>query len=269
MTLIKKAVLSSLIFALNYFLFSSSITSNYFLSSSCSLAIALSVYIVMKSCIEVVTELNNRFTDYEALHLLIIRFIESLSNRRNLPSLLEEAYKMSYKRSEALLKAREMVKVMLCKKILKVKSARASGGTRPSSPLTRLALSLLEKLDFIDEISLRSLMISLHDLSFSLCLNAKKLRDLIAVEKLKYRVLQIASAMALGFIIKAFFTLAKFTSTNLTASVYVFTSFALLSITIFTLFTYIIQLHHPSLKNLAVCFTIFAALIFPPLYGWV
>ena len=267
MTFTNKAVFSSLIFALNFFLFFLSITLNFFLSSSCSLAIALFVYIVMKDCIEIVTELNNRFTDYEALHLLTIKSIESLSRRRNLPSLLEEVYKMPYKRSEALLKARKIVKGLLCKKILKVEKARASGGTRLSSPLARLVLSLLERLDFIDEISMRSLMISLHDLSFSLYLNAKKLRDLIAVERLKYRVLQMASAMTLGFVIKAFFTLVRFSSINLIPSICVFTSFALLSITIFTLFTYIIQLHHPSLKNLAICFTIFAALIFLPPYG--
>jgi len=267
MALIGKAVFLTLIFASNFFLFLFSITSNFFLSFSCCLTITFFVYMVMKGCIEIVTELANRFTDYEALHLFVTKSIKSLCRQRNLLSLLEEAYRMPCKGSEARLKMRRVIGDLLCKKILKGKRRNFSGATKLSSPLTRLVFSLLEKLGSIDEVSLRNFMTSLHDLSSSLYLNAKKLRELIAVEKFKHRVLQIASSMTLGFVIKTFFAFARFSSMNLTINVLVFASFALLSITIFTALSCVIQLRHPSFKDLALCFVLFAALVFP-LHGW-
>ena len=267
MALVGKAVSLTLAFASNFFLFLFSMTSNFFLSFSCSLVTIFFVYIVVKGCIEVVTELTKRFTDYEALHLFATKSMKSLGRQRNLLSLLEEVYKTPCKRSEAQLKIRGIVGDLLCKKILKVKKKNFSGATRLSSPLTRLVFSLLEKLDSFDEASLKNFMTSLHDLSFSLYLNAKKLRELIAVERLKHKVLQIASSMTLGFVIKIFFAFTRFSSTNLTYNVLTFVSFALLSITIFTTLTCTIQLRHPSFKDLVLCFTLFVALACLPLNG--
>lgn len=267
-TFINKALPLVLIFTSNFFLFLLSTTSNFFLSLSCSLAVAFFVYMVMKSCIEVIAELNNRFVDYEVLHLFATKSFKSLASRRNLLSLLEEVYKVPNARSEAQLKMKRIVGGMLCKKILRAEERNLSSATKLSSPLTKLAFTLLEKLDFIDEVSLRALVTSLRDLSFSLHLNAKKLRELIAVEKLKYKVLQIASSMTLGFVIKTFFAFARFSSTNLVSNALIFASFALLSITIFTVFTCIVQLRYPSLKDLALCFAIFITVILMPPYEW-
>jgi hypothetical protein len=266
---IGKAFPLTLLFALNFLLFFFSTTSNFLLSSSCSLVIAFFVYAVIKGCIEVVAELNNRFTDYEALHLFATKSFKSLDSRRNLLSLLRETYEVPCTHSEAQFKMKKMVRDMLRKKILKAKGKNPSGTTKLSSPLTRLVFLLLEKLNFVDEVSLRNFAASLHDLSFSLYLNAKKLRELIAVERLKYKVLQIASSMTLGFVIKTFFVFARLSSMNLAPNIFVFTSFALLSITIFTAFAYIIQLRYPSFKNLTICLLIFVVLLFLPPYEWV
>jgi hypothetical protein len=264
-----KAISLTLVFASNFFLFLFSMTSNFFLSFSCSLTTIFFVYIVVKGCIEVVTELTERFTDYEALHLFVTKSIKSLGYQRNLLSLLEEVYKTPCKGSEAQLKIRGIVGGLLYKKILKVKKKNPSGAAKLSSPLTRLVFSLLEKLDSFDEASLKNFMTSLHDLTLSLYLNAKKLRELIAVERLKHRVLQIAFSMTLGFVIKTFFVFTRFSYTNLTSNVLTFVSLALLSITIFTTLTCAIQLRHPSFKDLTLCFTLFAALACLPLNGWV
>jgi len=217
----------------------------------------------------VVTELNNCFTDYEAFYSFTTKSIESLGRQRNLLSLLKETYKMSHKESEAQLKTKGIVRDLLYRRTSGAKRTNPSSATKISSPLTRLAFSLLEKLNLVDEASLRNLVTSLHDLSFSLHLNAKKLREFIVVEKLKYRVLQMASSMTLGLVMKTFFAFAKFSFVNPIPSALVFISFASLSITIFTVFTCIIQLRYPSFKDLAICFIILAVIIFLPPYGYV
>lgn len=265
MTLINKALILVLFFASNFFLFFFSTTSNFFLSSFCSLAITPFVYAVMKCCIEAVEKLSNRFTDYEALYLFATSFFKSLGSQRNLPSLLEEAYNASHARSEAQLKMKKMIGKMLRKRILKAEKNPLST-TELSSPLTKLAFLLLEKLDFVDETSLRDFAASLHDLSFSLYLNAKKLKELITVEKLKYKVLQTASSMTLGFVIKTFFIFARFSSTNSVFNIFVFISFATLSIMLFTVFACIIQLRHPSLKDLSLCLATFITVMLIPPY---
>jgi len=267
--LISKVLVLALAFTLNFFLFFFSTTLNFFLSFCCSLVITSFVYMVMKSCIEVVRELNNRFTDYEALYLFTIRSLKSLGSRRNLLSLLIEAYKVLHVQSEAQQKMKRIIGDTLRKKILKVKKENLLSVTELSSPLTKLTFSLLEKLDSVDEASLRDFMTSLHDLSFSLYLNAKKLREVMTVEKLKYKILQMASSMTLGFVMKTLFMFTKFSSTNITLNVFVFTSFALLSITIFTVFACIIQLRYPSLKDLILCLTIFIAVTLAPPHVWV
>lgn len=264
----RKVMLWAFLLASSYFCLFFSVTSNVLLSLSSSLLIFFFTYVTMRELAETITGLNARLTDYEALNLLATTLLSSLDSRRNLLSFLEGAYRSPDNRSQALLKMKNVVRKSLHQRIFKCKRLN-NQETRLSSPLTRLLFSLIGKLDFIDESSLKDFFISLHKLSFSLYLNAKKLKDLIVVEKVKYKVLQVASSMTLGFVIKTLSVFMKFSSSNISFSLFTFISFATLSITLFIVFPSIIHLRFPSFKDLAVCIFIFLTFMILPPYGGV
>lgn len=252
--------------ALSYFFLFLSVSSNILISLSCFLLIIFFMYMTLRDLAEATTELTSRLTDYECLNLLTTKLLSSLDSRRNLLSLLEGVYKSSEHRSQALSRMRSAMKNTLYQRIFKCKRSD-SREAMISSPLTKLLFSLIEKLDFVDESSLKVFFTSLHSLSSSLYLNAKKLKDLITAERLKYKVLQVASSMTLGFMIKMLSVFMRSSSSNASFNLLTFTSFAILSIMLFIVFPSIIHLRFPSFKELVLCIIIFLVFIVLPPYG--
>ncbi|TDA34770.1 hypothetical protein DSO06_04375 [Candidatus Nezhaarchaeota archaeon WYZ-LMO8] len=261
----KKVALWSSLLALSYLFLFLSIVPNILIALS-FFPILFSVYVTLRDLAKITEELTDRLVDYECLNLLAARSISLLDSRRNLLSLFDGIYKSPTHRSHALLRMRLAVGKVLQQKIFKFKILNDQEA-RISSPLTKLLFSLIEKLDFIDEHSLRELFTSLHNISSYIYLNVKKLKELIAAERLKYKVLQTASSMTLGFMIKILSIFTILSSPNASFSLITFTFFAALSIMLFIVFSSIIHLRHPSFKELAFCIFIFLAFIVLPPYG--
>lgn len=258
-------MLWSLIFMSSYFFLFFSETSNIPASLGCSIFITPFAYITLRDLTNTVAELMSRLTDYESLNLFTFRLLSSLDSRKNLLSILEGICKSSDHKSLSSLKTKNAIRKVLYRRIFKCRRSHDQEVIF-SSPATKLFFSLVEKLDFIDEPSLKAFFTSLHKLSSSLRLNAKKLRAFIVAEKVKYKVLQVASSMTLGFMIKTLSIFMNFSSFAL-PNLLTLTSFAILSIIFFIVFPSIIQLRHPSFKELALCIFIFLTFMISPPYG--
>ncbi|MEM1625377.1 MAG: hypothetical protein QXZ45_03640 [Candidatus Nezhaarchaeales archaeon] len=226
------------------------------------------MYITLRDLTRIIMELTDRLIDYECLNLFVTKSISSLNSRRNLLSLFDGIYKSSNYGSQAFLRMKSAIEKVLCQKIFNFKNFNDQEA-KISSPLIKLLFSLVEKLDFIDEHSLRDFFTLLNSISSFIYFNIKKMKDLILVERLKYKVLQIASSMTLGFMIKTLSIFTTFSSPNASFNLITFISFATFSIMLFIAFPSIIHLRFPSFKDLALCIFIFLALIVLPPYGGV
>lgn len=261
----KKALSWTILLISSYFLLSFSATSNILVSLSCSLLISPFVYAVLRDLMRMVTELMNRLTDYESFDLFALKLLASLGHSRNLLSIMGDVYKSFNKKSRSSSRIKAFIKKVLYQRILKCKKLCDKDVKFPS-PTVEFLLSLMERLDFIDETSLKAFLTSLHNLSSFLRLNARKLRDFIAAEKVKYRVLQMASSMTLGFMIKMLSIFMNSSLFNVPLNLIVLTSFVVLSMIFFVVFPAIIHLRYPSFKEMALYIFIFLIFVILPPY---
>lgn len=267
---VRKILLWVSLFGLSFFVLSLSISSNALLPIACSLIVTFFVYIAIRDCFNFIIELNDRLADYELLYLLSNGLVSSIiEGRRNLISLLEGACRNIQKTLPTALRARGTLRALLYKKLFINENSKLINKVKASSPLTNFILSIIGRLDFADEFSLKNIIVSLHYLSFSIYSNAKKLKELIAVERMKYRVLQTASAMTLGFIVKTFLMFIKFSYTSLSVDLLVVVAFSLFSIVLFVIFSSFVQLRHPSSKELVIPILVLIAFVVLPPYDGV
>lgn len=162
------------LFGLSFFTLSLSISSNALLSIACSLIVTFFIYTTIRDCLKFIIKLNDRLADYEFLYFLSNRLVSSIAEgRRNVLSLLKGAYRDTQNTPSTALRMRDTLRTLLYKKLLTIKNLKLANKTKVSSPLTNFILSIIRRLDFADEFSLRSLVISFHNLSFSVYSNAK------------------------------------------------------------------------------------------------
>lgn len=263
----KKVMLCTILLASSYFLLSLSVTSNFLIALGCCAFISPFLYVTLQDLARVAKMLMDRLTDYESLNLLASKLLSFfLDGKRNIPSILKDVYKSSDYKLRSSLRMKRAVRKALYQRVFKCKRLHDQE-VKFSSPTTKFLFSLIGKLDFIDEPSLRAFLALLQRSSLSLLINAKKLKDFITAEKVKFKVLQIASSMTLGFMIKVSFVFMKFSSLSVLPGLFALASFASLSIVFFIIFPSIIHLRFPSLKELVFCLLIFVTFMILPLYG--
>jgi len=249
-----KALLWSTILALSYASLMLIISTNMEVFIISFIAIFFLFFKVFKESFDFISSLNERVDDYREFSLLTSHLLALTKLNHNLDSLLVEAYEKYTSDKGKNSKFKILLEDLLGKKIFREMQLNVRNSVREkklSSPLIEVLWSTLKKLDSIDREGLSEILSLSYQLSRHLYQNARRVKALIKSEKIKFQVLQIATAMTLSFIIKTSFILMKYplisTSFNPLTLIFFSLTFLLFS----SSFVPLLQMRIPSFKELA------------------
>ncbi|MDW8050307.1 MAG: hypothetical protein RMI99_04530 [Nitrososphaerota archaeon] len=210
--------------------------------------------------------LNDRIKEYKHFSSFVSHLLAASRLSHNVDSILVDVYGR-YVHNEKGFKLKTLLNQHLQKRLLTFSMQNNKNnfeGKTTFSPFIETLWTLLRKVDIIDEKSLRGVLLMIHQLCRNVYNDAKRIKTFIRSEKLKFQVLQIATAMTLSFIIKTSMVLTRYPHIDFSLNVEALIASSLALLLSSLSFVPFLHLHQPSLKNLALSlFVFFIVLLLP------
>ncbi|MHC1637437.1 MAG: hypothetical protein ACXQTU_04635 [Candidatus Nezhaarchaeales archaeon] len=262
----KKILLWAMLLASSYAFFVLFILMNIVAFIASFIVIFFLSFKILRECFALILSLNERTRDYREFSLFTAYLLALSRSNQNLDSLLVGVYNKYSNDRKGDSKFKILLEHLLYRKLFTKAPVNIERFRRNtlSSPFVRALWSILKKLDFIDKESLSDILFLSHKLSRDLCQNAENVKTFVKSEKLKFQVLQIATAMTLSFIIKTSLILMEYPFIGVLSDPIALTFFTFTFLLFSLSFVPFLQLRTPSFKELVVSSLAFlAVLAFP------